>query len=146
MTISQKGIEFICACEGFKAAPYQDSVGIWTIGYGTIMYPNGTRVKATDKPVTQIQAMEYLKYHVDTFVKAELSTMKFTQNQYDAIASLVYNIGITAWNKSTLKKRITLGDTDANIRDGFMMWVKAGGVTVKGLVTRRQHEADMYFS
>lgn len=146
MTISPNGINFICQHEGFKAHPYQDVKGVWTIGYGTTLYPNGLKVTAHDVAITPAQAMDCLRYHVDTFVKAELQSLKLTQNQYDSLASLVYNIGISAWSKSTVRKCIVQGDTEANIRAGFMMWVKSGGATIKGLVARRKDEADLYFT
>jgi lysozyme len=71
------------------------------------------------------------------------------QNQFDALVSFCYNLGIGAFNSSTLKKKVIANPADASIRDEFMKWNKArvkGVLTeLKGLTNRRTAEADLYF-
>lgn len=148
MKISQKGIDLICQFEGFKAAPYQDSVGVWTIGYGTTMYPNGLRVAKGDTSINQDTAKEYLQHHIEHRVIHPIAEVPahLNQNQTDALCSFIYNLGIGAFDKSTLRKDIVQGADKAKIKADFMMWVKAGGVTLQGLVRRRDAEATLYNS
>lgn len=144
MKISEKGIALICQFEGFKSKPYQDVKGVWTIGYGTTIYPNGNRVAATDAAITKEQGIEYLRHHVDTFVSAELSALNLKQNQYDALASFIYNCGVNAFRTSTLRKDVINGATPAKIEADFMLWNKSGGKVVDGLTNRRKAEAKLY--
>jgi lysozyme len=150
MEISPEGIKFICSFEGFRAFPYQDVKGVWTIGYGTTVYPNGLKVTSTDMAVTESQAMDCLKYHIDKRVVPSLirlvQDVGLGRNQLDALCSIVYNIGAKAFDNSTLKKDIINGALPNIITADFMMWVKSGGQLVKGLVTRRKAEAELFLS
>ena len=133
--------------EGVKLNAYLDSASIATIGIGTTVYPSGLPVKMGDK-CTVDQAYEYLKHHVAKNVKIE---GEFRQHEYDAILSLVYNIGQWAFNKSTLKKIIDAKRTDENsIYNAFLMWNKASvkGVKIEidGLTRRRKSEAFLFIN
>jgi len=94
MEISQICLDLIKKWEGFRANAYLDPVGIPTIGYGTIRYPNGQPVELGDI-VTEAEAEDLLKLEADDF--AELVTKKVTvglnQNQFDALVSFCYNVG-----------------------------------------------------
>ena len=96
-------LNFIKKYEGFKLKAYQDSVGIWTIGYGTIMYPDGNKVEQGDV-ITPQQATDYLMYEVEKKSKAVEQYIKtiLTQNQFDALVSFAYNVGVSAFKNSTL--------------------------------------------
>lgn len=151
MNISQKGLDLIRNFEGFKAFPYQDARGIWTIGYGTTYYPNGFKVSHTDMSVNEEQAMTCLRYHIDRRVipaiKKHLGNdenIALSQHQIDALCSFVYNIGASAFEGSTLLKDIRSGAAAEVITTDFMMWVKSGGMLLKGLIKRRQAEADYF--
>ena len=144
MTISQEGADFLCEHEGFKPMPYQDVKGVWTIGYGTTLYPNGLKVTKTDPAVTQEQAEAFLMHHIEHRVHPELQNYNLKQHQYDALCSFIYNIGIGQWSTSTLKKDIIQGADAAKIAADFAMWVKSGGMIVPGLVKRRKNEAILY--
>jgi lysozyme len=68
-----------------------------------------------------------------------------TQNEFDALVSFAYNLGPANLKASTLLKKVNANPNDESIRLEFMKWVKAGGKTLKGLVRRREAEADLYF-
>ncbi len=144
MNVSQKGIDLIKQFEGLRLKAYQDSVGVWTIGYGTTVYPNGKRVKPGER-ISSLQAEEYIKVDINRRAAA-IGELKVNQNQFDAIVSFAYNLGLGAWNKSTLRKKVIADNNDPAIRDEFMKWVNAGGKRLPGLVKRRKAEADLYFS
>lgn len=125
---------------------YKDAVGIWTIGYGATYYEDGSLVKEGDK-ITQARADELLKHHVDSFaVKVDAVTREVQQQQFDALVSFAYNVGIGAYKKSTLLKKVNADPGDNAIREEFTKWNKAGGRVLSGLATRRKKEADYYFS
>lgn len=144
--IGAKGLNLIKKYEGFKSAPYKCPAGIPTIGYGATYYPDGTKVKLTDKPVTQREAdtmlLNMLKHYeqgVDSF-----TTDKVNQNQFDALVSIAYNIGLQALKGSTLIRKVNLDPNDKTIKHEFMRWTKANGRVMDGLLNRRKEEAELY--
>ena len=143
MTPSKKAIDLIKSFEGKFLKAYRDPIGIWTIGYGTIKYPNGQWVKGGDV-ITEQQATDYLMHEV--IQKAKGITAIVNQNQFDALVSFAYNLGNGALNNSTLLKKVKANPCDPTIRNEFMRWVNAGGKKLTGLVSRRQAEADLYFT
>ena len=142
-----KGIELIKSFEGFKGSPYKCPAGIPTIGYGATFYPDGKKVTMTDTPITEEKATELLSSMLISFEKYVDSYCidTITQNQFDALVSFAYNLGPANLKSSTLLKKVNLNPNDGTIRDEFMKWVKAGGKTLKGLVRRREAEANLYF-
>ena len=152
MTPDQKCFDFIKSREGLRLNAYQDSAGIWTIGYGTIHYEDNTPVKKGDS-ITQARADQLIESDISARsikVNAALVPAVLNQNQYNAIVSFAYNAGIGALLSSTLLKQIKANPGNPAIRDSFMVWNKVHQngklVAVKGLTIRRAAEADMYFS
>jgi lysozyme len=148
MHLSQNGLTLIKKFEGFRANPYLCSAGIPTIGYGSTYYENGVRVKLSDSPISEEWAEELLKknvVHYDLAVNS-LTRDDITQNQYDALVSFAYNVGVTNFKNSTLLKRVNANPKDPNITNQFMKWIRAGGRVIKGLILRRREEAQLYFS
>lgn len=152
MKPSNKAYDFIRSEEGEVLHTYLDSAGIPTIGIGSTMYKDGTKPKPGDK-ITHEKAMELLAWEVDNKAKSVasfLSGIALNQNQIDSLVSFAYNVGVGALEGSTLLKKVRANPCDPAIRDEFMKWVKItkGGkkITLDGLVKRRRHEADLYFS
>lgn len=144
--ISKDGYDLIKSFEGLETTAYKDSAGIWTIGYGTIKYPNGTRVAGGDK-ITQAQAQSYLENDckwVDACLDKHIK-VKVSQKQFDALASFVYNVGETAFSTSTLLKKLNAGDFQGAGAQ-FDVWVNAGGRKVQGLVNRRAKEKALFLA
>lgn len=144
--IGAKGLNLIKKYEGFKASPYRCPAGIPTIGYGATYYPDGRKVKLTDKPITTKEAdtmlLNMLKHYeqgVDSF-----TTDKVNQNQFDALVSIAYNIGLQALKGSTLIRKVNVDPNDKTIKNEFMRWTKANGKVLDGLLARRKEEAELY--
>jgi lysozyme len=144
--------DFIKNKEGMRLNAYQDSAGIWTIGYGSIIYEDQKPVKKGDV-ITQRRADKLIEREISfksAKVNAALGNVNVNQNQFNALVSFAYNVGTGALLSSTLLKRVKAKPADPKIRDAFMMWNKAhvNGklVAVKGLTKRRAEEADLYFS
>lgn len=141
--ISDNGYQIIKQAEGFRSKAYQDTGGVWTIGYGTIKV-NGVPVKKGDT-CTEAQALAYLKADCAWVDKCldDAVDVPVTQNQFDALASLVYNIGETAFRKSTLLKKLNAKDY-AGAADQFTAWVYDNGKREQGLVNRRVSEQKLF--
>ena len=147
MRPSEHAYETIKRHEGLRLNAYQDVAGVWTIGYGNTYYPDGKRVKAGDV-ISLARAVELFKWTVDSFAERILAhiTTPLNQNQFDALVSFAYNVGVAAFKNSTLLRKVNANPCDPAIRDQFMRWNKAGGKIVNGLTVRRKQEADLYFS
>lgn len=143
-TVSTAGINLICSFEGLRLNAYDDGVGVWTIGFGTTIYPNGIKVKKGDV-CTKEQAKSYMAHDLKKFELAVNSavTVSLNQNQFDALVSLAYNIGTGAFGKSTLVKKLNAGDFKV-AADQFNVWIKAGGKKMQGLVNRRAREKVLF--
>lgn len=144
--ISEFGYALIKEFEGLRLEAYLDTGGVWTIGYGTIKYPNGVRVKKGDK-ITEAQAVEYLvsdSKWVDACLD-KLVKVKVSQKQFDALASFVYNIGESQFSSSTLLRKLNLGDFTGAANE-FDRWVNDNGKRVQGLVNRRAKEKKLFLS
>ncbi|UIZ98219.1 lysozyme [Acinetobacter johnsonii] len=146
MVVSLFGVDLICGFEGERLTAYDDGVGVWTIGFGTTVYPNGIKVKKGDT-CTEAQAKAYMANDLKKFESAvnNAVTVPLNQNQFDALVSLAYNIGTGAFSKSTLVKK--LNDNDIHgAADQFDVWVNAGGKRMQGLVNRRAKEKALFLS
>ena len=143
-TVSNSGIDLICSFEGLRLNAYDDGVGVWTIGFGTTIYPNGIRVKRGDT-CTEAQAKAYMAHDLKKFELAVNSsvTMSINQNQFDALVLLAYNIGTNAFKNSTLVKKLNANDVRGAAAQ-FSVWNKAGGNVMQGLVNRRAVERKLF--
>jgi lysozyme len=146
MVVSLFGVDLICGFEGKRLAAYDDGVGVWTIGFGTTVYPNGIKVQKGDT-CTEAQAKAYMAHDLKKFELAVNNAVKvpLNQNQFDALVSLAYNIGTNAFSKSTLVKKLNASDIQG-AADQFDVWVNAGGKRMQGLVNRRAKEKALFLS
>jgi lysozyme len=132
-----------------RCQAYQDSVGVWTIGWGSTFYPDGTKVKEgdirTEEEANQFLTLYVQKESVEVNALLTISPKQLNQNQFDALVDFAYNLGIGALKSSTLLKKVLVNPSDPEIRMEFMKWTKAGGRVLPGLVVRRKKEADLYF-
>lgn len=146
MHISPSGIDLICNFEGKRLTAYDDGVGVWTIGFGTTVYPNGIKVMKGDT-CTEAQAKTYMAHDLKKFEATvnKAVTVQLNQNQFDALVSLAYNIGTNAFSKSTLVKKLNANDI-RGAADQFDVWVNAGGKRMQGLVNRRAREKALFTS
>ena len=140
MRASDTLIRAIKKFEGCAQTAYQDSGGVWTIGYG-----HTAGVKKGDK-ITLYQAEQFLREDLKKFeAVADKCKRISTQGRYDAILDFIYNCGPTSWNNSTLKKYIECGKATWEIQEQFLRWVNAGGKKLGGLERRRKWEAKRFF-
>ena len=136
---SENGIELIKEFEGRRLVAYQDSVGVWTIGYGHTKTAHEGRliIKSTADRLLTEDLAEFEEY-VNAFVEVPL-----TQNQFDAFVSWTFNLGPGNLQESTLLKKLNQGLYD-EIPAEIRRWNKAGGEVLEGLVRRREAEAELF--
>jgi lysozyme len=147
MRLDENGYKLITGFEGLILKPYLDSVKIPTIGYGNTYYSDGKRVTMLDKSITQKEAFEMFKEIADRFAKAVDKNLKVcvTQNSFNSMVSLAYNIGTGAFISSTLLRKVNINPNDPSIAHEFSRWNKAGGKVLNGLTVRRSKESANYF-
>lgn len=149
MIINQKGIDLIKEFEGFRSEPYLCPAGVPTIGYGLTIYPD-TQKKVTmkDQAVSETKAEYLLKLYLEPLCK-QVDTLcidRINDNQFSALVSFAYNLGVYALKVSTLLKRVNSDPNDSSITTQFNKWVFANGKKLPGLVRRRKAEAELYFT
>lgn len=141
MKISDNGIAFIRDHEGCVLTAYQDGGGVWTIGIGH------TRGVKAGQVITQSRADEFLADDispVETCINKSV-TVALNQNQFDALASFIFNVGENAFKNSTLLKKLNAGNYRA-AADQFTRWVYDNNVFVQGLYNRRTDEKVLFLS
>lgn len=147
MIASQNCINLIKMYEGYKAKAYLCPAGVVTIGFGSTMYQDGKKINIGDT-INESQGNELLMWELKN-KSISLQGLNLNQNQFDSCLSFIYNLGVGAFAKSTLKKKILINPNDPTIKDEFMKWNKArvGGqlMVLKGLTRRRVAEAELYF-
>lgn len=139
MTPSQELIDFLKQHEGFRSAPYLDTEGVPTIGYGTVYYPNGTKVTMSDPHVDEPTAAQYLLDTVNhmALMVERVVAEPLTQGQLDALTEFSYNLGLGALGSSTLLKMIHTNIKDPTISEQFGRWVNGTHGVIQALVERR---------
>lgn len=146
MKTSKRALQFIKDHEGLRLKSYKDAVGVWTIGYGHTSDAYFTVEKG--QVITNAKANELLEHDV---LEAEAGIDKVLKeplpngNMYGAVVSLVFNIGIGAFSKSTLLKKLNKKDYTGAANE-FGKWVKGGGRTLPGLVRRRAEEKALFMT
>lgn len=144
--INRAGLEIIKSFEGLRLKPYLCPAGVPTIGYGTTVYPDGKPVKLSDPPVTPEQAEAYLLQTLKKFEEgvSKLVTVSINDNEFSALVSFAYNVGLEALKKSTLLKLLNAGVKREAVADQLLRWNKAGGKELPGLTRRRQAERSLF--
>ena len=148
MRLNEKGYDLIKSFEGLSLVPYKCSARISTIGYGNTYYEDLTKVQMTDKPITKQRANELFIHFADKFSFKINNLIKkpVTQNQFNSLVSIAYNIGLGAFASSTLLKLVNINPNDAVIAKEFLKWNKVNRVAVQGLTNRRIKESALYFT
>src|SRR3954471_7900330 len=142
MIISDLGINFIARWEGCELDSYQDGGGVWTIGVGHTSSGCGP-----GESCTVAEAEQWLLEDL-AWVEACLAGavgVPLTQIQYDSLCSFVFNVGGTAFEDSTMLKKLNASDYDGAAAE-FPRWVYDNGVVVQGLVNRRLAEQNLFLT
>lgn len=139
MRTSKKGIDLIKKYEGCRLKAYKCPAGVWTIGYG---HTSGVK---KGQVISQAQAEGFLKQDLEKFERGIMEYVKvqINQNQFDALVSFTFNVGLGAFNKSTLLRLLNVNKITAAAAE-FDRWVYAAGVKLDGLIERRNEEKKLF--
>lgn len=166
MKVSDKALKMLKHHEGVRTKPYRDVVGLWTVGVGHLMYPeqaalpNRKNAKSgytgpfrEDFAIKFEDFREFSMEEVDDILKRDLErfergvdrliTVPLRQNQFDALVSFSFNLGLGTLQRSTLRQKVNRGDFEG-AADEFLKYVMAGGKVFRGLVIRRTDERNLF--
>lgn len=139
-TYGGKGLALTEQFEGCRLTAYQDQVGVWTIGYGH----TGPEVCA-GMTISLEQAQALLAKDVSSaaaFVNRTVA-VEISQGEFDALVDFVFNLGVGAFERSSLLRLLNAGEFTAAAAQ-FALWDRAGGAVVAGLLRRRQAETALF--
>ena len=139
MIISKNGLDLIKQFESLQLKAYKCSANVWTIGYGhTKNVKEGDRICEDQANCFLMQDLYSVERAIIRHVKTEIN-----QNQFDALCSLIFNIGITAFKDSTLLNKLNNNDFNGASNE-FKRWNRVNGIVMRGLIRRRQAEQDLF--
>lgn len=143
-TINQAGLDIIKEFEGLRLKAYLCPAGVWTVGYGHTSAAGAPTVYP-ETTVTAAEAEAILRADLRRFEEQVAAMVKVpvTDNQFSALVSLAFNIGVGALGSSTLMRKLNARDV-AGARAEFARWNKAGGKVLRGLTRRRAAEAELF--
>ena len=139
--ISEDGLALIRRCESFQPKPYLCPAGWWTVGYGHVIRKGEDFSAGIDED----RASHLLADDLAVAERAVLRLIRvpLSDGQYAALVSFTFNLGAGALQRSTLRQKLNRSDYDA-VPAEFLKWVWGGGRKLKGLVVRRQAEANLF--
>lgn len=158
MNISQRCIEDIKHHEGVRQKPYRDSVYLWTVGVGHLMYDSQAKLPVDQRMAVQLLPQDNRNFsmeEVNAILRSDLARFErgvstfcpvpLTQGNFDGLVSFAFNVGLGTLQRSTLRQKVLRGDIQG-AADEFLKYNKAGGKVLKGLVTRRNDERALFLS
>ena len=140
MKISKKGKEILCLVEGCKTKIYRDSKGLPTIGVGHLLTEEEIKKEKFAKGITKAEMFELLDKDLERFenVISNSVIVPFTQDQFDALVIFSFNIGVSAFQKSTLLEKLNQKKYN-EVPKQIRRWVKQP--ELKG---RREKEIELW--
>jgi lysozyme len=144
MQMTKQGLDLIKEFEGFRAQAYRDAVGVLTIGYGHTSMAGLPEV-VPRMEITVQEGEEILARDVEVFARGvrTVVTVPLNDQQFSALVSFAYNVGLGNFRKSSVLAAVNRKDVDAVPRR-LQQWTKAGGRVLPGLVRRRAAEAALF--
>jgi len=156
MKISKKGIDLIKHFEGVKNRPYLCPALLWTIGVGSVLYPEQAKLPMDSRKSYPLKAEHNRVWSDDEIDKLFLTdvyrfergveryiTVSLTQGQFDCLVAFSFNLGLGTLQKSTLRQKLNRQDYEGAI-ESLLKYNKAGGKILKGLDLRRKAEAALF--
>jgi len=154
----EKGIQLIKHFEGCHLKPYLCPALLWTVGYGHVLYPEQNRLPLAQRKSYNLKIEHFRNWEqseVDALLKQDLQrfergvlryiTVPLKQNEFDALVSFSFNLGLGTLQRSSIRSKLNRGDKEGAI-ETLLKYCRAGGKILRGLERRRAAEADLFFS
>jgi len=147
MKASEKCLKMLAHHEGIKTKPYRCPAGLWTVGVGHLIGDGKSLPDSWNRTFTLKEVYAILAKDVERFERgvSRLITYPLSQNEYDAIISFAFNLGLGCLQRSTLRSALNRGDKVAAMQS-LRKYNKAGGKVLKGLDNRRKDEEALFWS
>jgi lysozyme len=143
--ITKQGIDLIKRFEGFEPEIYLDAAGLPTIGYGHLLRLGEDKMFAGGISEAAGEALLIKDVGIAERAVLRLIRVPLTNGQFDALVSFTFNLGSGALQRSTLRRKVNR-EVHEEVPAEFMRWVWAGGRKLRGLVLRREAEANLYLA
>ena len=146
-TISAECLYMIKHHEGVRNRPYQDPIGLWTVGVGHLIGDGKSLPDEWNRTFTDEEVDDLLKKDLRRFEAGvlRLCPVGLTQPRFDALVSFSFNVGLGNLQRSTLRMKHNREDFEGAAKE-FLKWTRAGGRVLPGLVRRRKDESILYQS
>ena len=147
MKVSEQCIKMIKHHEGVRTKPYQDPIGLWTVGVGHLIEDGKKLPKEWNRELTdeEVDALLYKDLERFEIGVKRLTKVALSQSQFDALVSFSFNVGLGNLQSSTLRSKLNREDYEGASNE-FPKWRRAGGKILKGLVKRRADEKALFLS
>jgi len=159
MKVSSKLIEMIKHDEGVRVKPYRCPALLWTVGVGHVIDQNHIRIPLEerkslpipdgwDRTLSMDEVNAILAKDLESFERGVLRlapNLAGRQGKFDACVSFSFNVGLGNFQRSTIRMKIQREEWES-AADAFLMWTKAGGKELPGLVRRRKGERALFLS
>jgi lysozyme len=145
MKASKECLKMLAHHEGVRQKPYKCPAGLWTVGVGHLIGDGKTLPDSWNKTFTLDEVYDILAKDVVRFERGvnKYITVPLRQNEFDAIISFSFNLGLGVLQRSTLRQALNRGDKEGAIAS-LLKYNKAGGKVLKGLDIRRKDEAALF--
>ena len=148
MQTGDKGLRLLKFSEGFRSQLYNDVAKNATIGYGHLVHHDpvdGSEAQVFKDGISEACGEQLLRGDLSRAENAinEMVEVSLSQDQFDALADFIYNLGVANFGTSTLLVKLNALDYDG-AADQLLRWNKAGGIVVDGLEARRQAERNLF--
>ena len=145
MKVSKECLKMLAHHEGVRQKPYKCPAGLWTVGVGHLIGDGKTLPDSWNKTFTLDEVYDILAKDVARFERGvnKYITVPLRQNEFDALVSFSFNLGLGVLQRSTLRQALNRGDKEMAIQS-LLKYNKAGGKVLKGLDKRRKDEAALF--
>ena len=145
MKVSKECLKMLAHHEGVRQKPYKCPAGLWTVGVGHLIGDGKTLPDSWNKIFTLDEVYDILAKDVARFERGvnKYITIPLRQNEFDALVSFSFNLGLGVLQRSTLRQALNRGDKEGAIAS-LLKYNKAGGKVLKGLDNRRKDEAALF--
>ena len=146
MKVSKNCLDMLAHHEGVRVKPYKCPAGLWTIGVGHLIGDGKSLPPEYNRTFTLKEVYDLLATDVQKFergVERLLPNVKLSQNEFDAVVSWCFNLGLGTFQRSTFRQALLRGDKIGAV-ESLLKYNKAGGKVLKGLDTRRKDEAALF--
>ena len=146
MNVSKAGILLIKHHEGVRNKPYRCPAGLWTVGVGHLIgdgkqLPDGYNKTFTDREIDKILKADLRRFELG--LSKLLPNVPLKQNEFDALISFCFNLGLGCFQRSTIRQALLRGNKEAAM-ESLVKYCRAGGKILRGLQTRRLDEKALF--